>query len=243
MNLPLIFAHRGVKGTHPENTMIAFREAERVGAHGIELDVHLSKDGEVVIIHDETLDRTTNGSGLVCEKTLDELQQLDAGSYFGFGGEHVPSLKEVLTWMQGNTLLLNIELKNDMIRYTNLEQKVIHLVREYNMEKRVILSSFNHESVAVLGDLAPDIERAILYHHPLQNPLQEARNYQAHGLHPNFRLLTPEFVLEARQQGYPLRPYTINQPQDLQSMIDLGVDVIITDWPERAFSLLNKRKS
>lgn len=243
MKQPLIFAHRGVKGTHPENTMIAFREAERVGAHGIELDVHLSKDGEVVIIHDETVDRTTNGSGLVCEHTLQELKQLDASFGSSFVGETIPTLREVLEWMQDNMLLLNIELKNDVIRYIELEQKVIDLVREYRMEKRVVLSSFNHHSVAILEALAPDIERAILYHYPIAEPTAEAKIRKASGLHPNFELLTKEFVQKAQEEGYVLRPYTINEPEDLTRMIEYGVDVIITDWPERAFSLLNKKKS
>jgi glycerophosphoryl diester phosphodiesterase len=244
MKQPLIFAHRGVKGTHPENTMIAFREAERVGAHGIELDVHLSNDGEVVVIHDETVDRTTNGKGLVCDHTLQELKQLDAGIHFSsaFQGETIPALREVLEWMQGNTLLLNIELKNDVIRYQELEQKVINLVRTYKMEQRVILSSFNHDSIKLLESLAPNIERAILYHEPLADAIAEAKIRKASGLHPNFVLLTKNFVHKAQEAGYIVRPYTINESEDLARMIEYGVDVIITDWPERAFTLLKSKE-
>lgn len=240
-NQPLIFGHRGARGTHPENTMISFQEAARTGAHGIEFDVHLSKDGEVVIIHDETLNRTTNGSGLVCEYTLEELKQLDAGSHFNaaFQGARIPTLREVLAWLCGNELLINIELKNDRIRYIELEQKVIALVREFHLEKRVIFSSFNHKSVAELADLAPDIERAILYHFPLQDAMKEARLHHASGLHPNFQLLTKEFVDEAKSQGFTLRPYTINDEEDIKRMISFGVDVIITDYPSEALSLLH----
>ncbi|WP_379970712.1 glycerophosphodiester phosphodiesterase [Ectobacillus sp. sgz5001026] len=241
-NQSLIFGHRGARGTHPENTMISFQEAARTGAHGIEFDVHLSKDGEVVIIHDETLNRTTNGSGLVCEHTLEELQKLDAGSHFNsaFQGARIPTLREVLAWLRGNKLLINIELKNDRIHYVALEQKVVALVREFGLEKRVIFSSFNHRSVAVLADLAPDIERAILYHFPLQDAVGEARLHHATGLHPNFQLLTKEFVDEAKSQGFKLRPYTINEEEDIKRMISFGVDVIITDWPSKALSLLHK---
>lgn len=240
-NQPLIFGHRGARGTHPENTMISFQEAARTGAHGIEFDVHLSKDGEVVIIHDETLNRTTNGSGLVCEHTLEELKQLDAGSHFNvaFQGARIPTLREVLAWLRGNELLINIELKNDRIRYIELEQKVVALVREFSLEKRIIFSSFNHKSVADLADLAPDIERAILYHFPLQDAMEEARLHHASGLHPNFHLLTKEFVGETKSQGFTLRPYTINDDEDIKRMISFGVDVIITDYPSKALSLLH----
>ncbi|WP_416828028.1 glycerophosphodiester phosphodiesterase [Ectobacillus polymachus] len=241
-NQSLIFGHRGAKGTHPENTIISFQEAERTGAHGIEFDVHLSKDGEIVIIHDETLSRTTNGRGLVVEHTLEELKQLDAGSHFNaaFQGERIPTLREVLTWLGGNKLLINIELKNDRIRYPELEQKVVDLVREFGLERRVIFSSFNHSSVAMLADLAPDIERAILYHHHLKDACGVARLHHASGLHPNFKLLTKEFVEEAKSQGFVLRPYTINEEKDIKRMISYGVDAIITDWPSKALSLLGE---
>ncbi|WP_129727437.1 glycerophosphodiester phosphodiesterase [Ectobacillus funiculus] len=244
MKHPLIFAHRGVKGTHPENTMAAFLEAERVGAHGIELDIHLSNDGEIIVIHDETLNRTTNGTGLAFNYTLQQLKALDAGSFFDhrFAGEQIPSLREVLAWAAGTALLLNIELKNDIIRYPELEQKTVQLVREYGLEDRVIFSSFNHESIELLSSLAPEIHRALLYHEPLPDALIEARRRQASGLHPNFMLLTKEFVQCAQQAGFTLRPYTINEYKDLENMIALGVDVIITDWPSRAFELIKERE-
>ncbi|MFX3625181.1 MAG: glycerophosphodiester phosphodiesterase [Ectobacillus sp.] len=243
MKQPLIFAHRGVKSTHPENTMIAFLEAERIGTHGIELDIHLSKDGEIIVIHDETLDRTTNGSGLVHQHTLQELKRLDAGRYFNpaFQGEAIPALREVLQWLQTNKLLVNIELKNDIIPYPGLEEKAVALVRELGLENRTIFSSFHHDSIALLAALAPDIDRAILYHHPIADPLQEAAIRKAKGLHPNFQLLTKDFVQEAQAKGYAIRPYTINEYEDLRTMIDCGVDVIITDYPARAFELLAKQ--
>ncbi|MFJ8528823.1 glycerophosphodiester phosphodiesterase [Bacillus sp. NPDC094106] len=241
MKKPLIFAHRGVKGTHPENTMIAFQEAELIGADGIELDVHLSKDGELVVIHDETVDRTTNGVGLVSEKTVKELQALDAGSHKNpsFHEAKIPTLREVFTWLSTTNLQLNIELKTDVIHYPKIEEKVIELVREYHLSNQIIFSSFNHDSVSVLAKIAPEIPRAILYDEPLADPIAEAKKREAAGLHPNFRLLTKEFVQSAQQQGYVFRPYTINEYKDLQTMIDYGIDVIITDWPIRAFELLS----
>ncbi|WP_324659150.1 glycerophosphodiester phosphodiesterase [Bacillus cereus] len=241
MSKPLIFAHRGVKGTHPENTMIAFQEAERIGAHGIELDVHLSKDGELVVIHDETVDRTTNGVGLVSEKTVEELQLLDAGSYKdpSFHEAKIPTLREVFIWLSTTNLQLNIELKTDVIHYPNIEEKAVALVREYHLSNQIVFSSFNHDSVSLLAEIAPEIPRAILYDTPLADPISEAKHREASGLHPNFQLLTKEFVQLAQEQGYVFRPYTINEYKDLQTMINYGVDVIITDWPARAFELLS----
>lgn len=241
MKQPLIFAHRGVRSTHPENTMIAFQEARRVGAHGIELDVHVSKDGEIVVIHDETVDRTTNGTGLICEQTVQQLQALDAGSYKdpSFHEAKIPTLREVLIWLSTTTMQLNIELKTDIIRYPGIEEKVVDLVREFHLSNQIVFSSFNHESVSLLAALAPEIPRAILYDEPLKDPIAEAKKHEANGLHPNFTLLTKEFVQTAQQQGYIFRPYTINEYDDLQKMIDYGIDVIITDWPARAFELLS----
>ncbi|PEY34014.1 hypothetical protein CN354_18495 [Bacillus cereus] len=241
MKKTLIFAHRGVKGTHPENTMIAFQEAERVGAHGIELDVHLSKNGELVVIHDETVDRTTDGIGLVSEKTVAELQALDAGSHKdpSFHEAKIPTLREVLIWLSTTNLQLNIELKTDVIHYPGIEEKVVDLVREYHLSNQIIFSSFNHDSVSLLAELAPEIPRAILYDEPIADPIAEAKKREATGLHPNFQLLTKEFIQTAQEQGYVFRPYTINEYKDLQTMIGYDVDVIITDWPMRAFELLS----
>lgn len=181
MSKPLIFAHRGVKGTHPENTMIAFQEAERIGAHGIELDVHLSKDGELVVIHDETVDRTTNDVGLVSEKTVKELQALDAGSHKdpSFHEAKIPTLREVFIWLSTTKLQLNIELKTDVIHYPNIEEKVVALVREYHLSNQIVFSSFNHDSVSLLAEIAPEIPRAILYDTPLADPIAEAKNRDA----------------------------------------------------------------
>lgn len=136
-----IFGHRGSAGTHPENTMISFQAAEHAGAEGIEFDIQLSRDGVPVIIHDETLERTTNGKGWVKDLTFSELQQLDAGAWFSekYKGTKIPALEEVLTWAQGNRLLLNLELKTGIVKYPQMEEKVIRLVEQYDLTHRVIL--------------------------------------------------------------------------------------------------------
>ncbi|MGE7879873.1 glycerophosphodiester phosphodiesterase [Peribacillus muralis] len=234
--MTLIFAHRGSAGTHPENTMSAFREAARVGADGIETDVQLSKDGEVIIMHDERLDRTTNASGYVKDWTLQELKTVHAS--FGFKGkwgkEKIPTLEELLIWLSHNQLFCNIELKNTFFLYPGLEEKVIHLVRAYEMEERIILSSFNHYSLVNCHQLAPELETAPLYRDGLYMPWVYAKAIGGSAIHPNIRA-APDVIIQASlSMGMPVRPYTINKAAEMKRLYDLGCSAIITDFPEEA---------
>lgn len=235
-----IFAHRGSKGTHPENTMTAFIEAERVGADGIELDVHLSSDGEVVVIHDETLDRTTTMTGYVQDYTAKELKQADAGFYFSerFYGQQIPLLREVFEWVKGNQLLINVEYKTDEIAYKGIEQKVIDLIRAFHLEKRIILSSFNHDSIAIAKQVAPDIERALLFKQlPKDIYTILAQKCEA-GFHPKRKTVTKELTAYAQQLGYKVRPWTANSAKHILLLADFGVDAIVTDYPEQALKIV-----
>lgn len=234
-----IFAHRGSKGTHPENTMAAFIEAERAGADGIEFDVQLSADGEMVVIHDETLDRTTSMQGYVKDYTARELKEADAGIAFAkaFTGERIPLLREVFEWAASNQLLMNAELKNDKIPYPGLEEKVIEMVQSFGLEDRVILSSFNHSSIDRLKKLAPSLERALLFEELPGNILQVLAGKQEKGFHPKARTLNDELCRQARELGYKVRPWTANQEKEIRRLIDMEVHAIITDFPERAVKL------
>jgi glycerophosphoryl diester phosphodiesterase len=240
----LVFAHRGTKRTHPENTMAAFKEAERIQADGIELDVHLSKDGEVVIIHDETLDRTTTLSGYVKDFTLQQLKQADAGVTFdsSFAGETIPTLREVFEWAAQNQLLINVELKNDEILYEGLEEKVVALIREYQLEDRIILSSFSHASIEKLKQLASDIERALLYFELPSSIIEMLAEKQEAGFHPNTIGLTKDTVVKAQQLGYTVRPYVANTIEDMKHMIEYGVDAIMSDYPNDVINVLKDSK-
>lgn len=236
VNMTLIFAHRGSAGTHPENTMSAFKEAVRVGADGIETDVQLSKDGEVVIIHDEKLDRTTNASGYVKDRTLRELKTLNAsfGTKGKWGREKIPTLVELLIWLSHNQLLCNIELKNTLFLYPGLEAKVIQLVRAYKMEDRIILSSFNHYSLVTCHQLAPELETAPLYRDGLYMPWVYAKAIGGSAIHPNIRA-APDVIIQAcLSMGMPVRPYTINKAAEMRRLFDLGCSAFITDFPEEA---------
>lgn len=242
-----IFAHRGSAGTHPENTMSAFQEAERVGAEGIELDVQLSKDGEVIVIHDEELSRTTNGAGFVKDHTLNQLKTLDASHTFSkqVGTQRIPTLMEVLEMYTHNNMLLNIELKNSTFFYPGMEEKVIALVRKYNLQNRVILSSFNHYSLVHCFQLDPAIETAPLYRDGLFMPWVYAKAIGAKGMHPNIKAAPDIIITEAMKENIAVRPYTINKEKVMKRLFAINCTSFITDFPERAITLrntLNKEK-
>lgn len=159
-----VYAHRGASAYAPENTLPAFRLAEEQGADGIELDVHLTKDGELVVIHDEKLDRTTNGTGLVKDYTLAELKTFCADNGMpGFADARIPTLREVLEQVKPGRMLVNIELKTGILWYEGIEKKTLDLVAELGMQDRIIYSSFNHYSIAEVRRLAPDAQTAYLF--------------------------------------------------------------------------------
>ena len=144
-----IIAHRGFSGNYPENTMLAFEKAIEAGAEGIEMDVHLTKDGVPVIIHDEKVDRTTDGTGFVRDMTLEQLRAIDASYRFKgmYGTNPIPTLREYLDFASKHDFITNIELKTSIYEYPGIEKKVIDMLREYKIEERIILSSFNHFTI------------------------------------------------------------------------------------------------
>lgn len=231
-----IFAHRGYSAKYPENTMLAFREAEKNGAEGIELDVQLTKDGEVVVIHDEKVNRTTNGKGYVKDLSLEELKRLDAGYSLKtiVKKEPVPTLKRVLEWMTSNGIICNIELKNNVFRYEGMEEKVIRLVREYDLSKRVIISSFNHYSIVKSYQIAPEMEIAPLLGNAVYMPWVYAESIRAKGIHPKYKAYPLKVLQTALENGIAVRPYTVNQEKDMENLFKLGCTAMITDNPALA---------
>lgn len=234
-----IFGHRGSAGTHPENTMISFKEAARVGADGIELDVQLSKDGTIVVIHDETVKRTTNGKGWIKDLTLKEIKKLDASYKFkgkyGFCG--IPTLDEVFEWAKTNDILINVELKNSLIDYDGLEEKTIALIKKYNFEKRVFLSSFNHYSMVKCHQLEPAIETALLFMEGLFEPWKYAKWLGAKAIHPYHPVAKEEFIKQSRESGISVRTFTVNEVKLMKKLLSYEIDAIITDYPEKAVKL------
>lgn len=238
------FAHRGSSKVCPENTMAAFRKALEQGATGIETDVQLTKDGHMVLIHDETLGRTTDGTGWVKDHTLNELKELDAGSWFhpDFRGERIPHLDELLELVKDTGTIVNLELKNGAVPYEGLEEKVIARVKDDGLSGRVVISSFNHYSLLLCKRLAPEIRTGILYMEGLYEPWAYADTLHADALHAYHVAVLPEFVAAARAAGKAYHPFTVNDPNEMLRLLQAGVEGIITDYPDRLAELLAKEK-
>ncbi|MGF9964383.1 glycerophosphodiester phosphodiesterase [Bacillus rhizoplanae] len=229
-----IYAHRGVASLYPENTMVAFEEAVRMGYDGIELDVQLTKDNVPVVIHDETLERTTNGTGWVKDYTYEELCTFHAAYKYEkeLGHCPIPTLEEVCQLIQGKSIMLNIELKNEIIIYPQLEEKVYDVIRSFHMQDQVVVSSFNHESLKYFRSIAKDIETAVLTEKPIENVIEYIKGLGASGYHPDFSILTKELVTELKANDIAIRPYTVNDPKVAQQLHDWGVSAIVTDYPQ-----------
>ncbi|MBB3127403.1 glycerophosphoryl diester phosphodiesterase [Paenibacillus rhizosphaerae] len=233
------FAHRGASAVCPENTMAAFARSLELGATGIETDVQLTRDGRLVLIHDETLSRTTNGSGWVKDYDLEELRKLGAGSWFhpDFAQERLPLLEELLELVKDTGTVVNIELKNTKVPYAGLEEKVIGMVRSYNLSERIVISSFNHYSLRLCKELAPEIRTGILYMEGLYEPWEYARSVEADALHAYHFAVLPEFVAGAKAAGKVYHPWTVNEEKEMQRLIDAGAAGIITDYPDKLAAL------
>lgn len=234
-----VFAHRGSSGTHPENTMAAFIEAERVGADGLEFDIQMTRDSELVVIHDERVDRTTNGVGWVQSMTLKELKKLNAGSKKS-RTEKIPTLKEVLGWAKGNHLRLNLELKTGLIEYPRLEEKVLDMIHHYGVSGRAILSSFNPSSVKKVHEIDSRIETAFLFMERLVEPWKYAKSIGASGLHCYWRRAASGIIENTKQAKLSIRPFTVNRKSHMQRFMKAGCTGIFTDWPEKALQVRNK---
>lgn len=238
--MPLIFAHRGSSGVYPENTMEAFACALRHKADGIELDVQLTRDGEVVVIHDHRLERTTNGNGLVQQHKLAELRPLDAGSWFHprFHAARIPTLAEVFAFVKPTRLMVILELKNLLVAQPDLEEKVCHLIDEFELEDRVILSSFNFNSLRKVKEQNDKLQTALLYIGHLNEPWKTGLTYRTDQLHVPFDELTLSLVKESRKNGFSVIAWTVDQKKAVRRMLAMKVDGIITNYPLQARKLM-----
>lgn len=219
---PLIIGHRGASAHAPENTLAAFQLARAQGADGIEFDVMRCGSGEVVVIHDDTVDRTTNGTGRVSAMALAELQTLDAGQ-----GQRIPTLDAVIHETAGGPrpFLLNIELKDYLA--DEFERQVIEIVRRCGGADRVLFSSFDPRAVQRLAELAPDIPCGLLYVGGM--PVDPCWPHRF--CHPEHRLVTPEYVSGLRAEGRWVNTWTVNDPADIVRVARCGVQGIIGDSP------------
>ena len=237
MSRTLNFAHRGFSGNYPENTRIAFEKAiETEGCDGIENDVHLTKDGEVVICHDELLDRTCNNmTGKICDYSYEELKRADMSYHFSDRMEAQPmmTLREYLGLLEPTGMMTNIELKTGIIPYTGIEKKVVDLIREFAMTEKIIISSFNHYSVMETKRLCPELRCGFLTEAWIYHPGHYCRELGVEYYHPNFHNDTPEIMGELKEQGIGVNCWTANDEEDIRRQIELGVHAIIGNFPDR----------
>lgn len=227
MNKILKIGHRGAKGYEPENTLVSFEKAIEMGADGIELDVHLSLDGHLVVIHDETIDRTTNGKGAVDQLTLAELKSFRINEKY-----EIPTLEEVLD-LVNQRCFVNIELKNH-----ETAEKVVQLIENYISEKnwnhsQFIVSSFDWNALQQVRFLNENIRIGVLTETDLDLAISFARFMKAEALHPDFQLLTNEYVAAIKEKGILVLPWTVNEIDAIERIKSFKVDGIITDYLDR----------
>jgi glycerophosphoryl diester phosphodiesterase len=252
-----VHAHRGGAGLAPENTLAAFRKALELGVDALEMDLHVTRDGVVVVIHDETLDRTTDGRGDVGDLSLEGVKRSDAGGKFApaFRGERVPSLREVIDLVKtsGNgRVRLDLELKyheDRPGRPEDFEERVLEILRETGFAERVNVISFHHPSLTKVKALEPKIRTGLLAGGRMapQDPVALVRQFRADYYSPNFRHVTSEAVAALHQAGIPIVPWTINEEAEMRRLMALGIgglagDGIATDFPDRLMNLLNARQ-
>lgn len=240
----LDFAHRGFSGEYPENTILAFKKGIEAGCDGIEMDVHLTKDGEVVIIHDEAVDRTTDGKGLVADYTLAELKKLDASFKFKgmYGKNEIPTLREYFELVKDTKIITNIELKTGINTYPGIEEKTLRLIDEYGLRDRIIISSFNHYSVLRMKALAPDMKYGLLSETWIVDFSEYARKLGMDFVHPIFNMVTEDFAMATKENGVGINTWTVNTEKDIRTMIDRGVAAVIGNYPNLARKIIDETK-
>ncbi len=231
MKMPKVIAHRGASADAPENTLAAFQLALEYGADGIELDVMLSLDGQLVVIHDDTVDRTTDGSGRVRDMTLKELQAFNAGN-----GQKIPSLSEVFD-LFGGKFQINIELKNYSSFFDPLPIKVAELVKEYGFEDFVLISSFNPFNLPRFRRRLPEVKLGLLTQ-PDQAQRWLWRFIRYDALHPYFNDVDETLVLALHARNRQVNVWTVDEPDEIRRLAALGVDSIITNVPKSAREIL-----
>lgn len=222
--------------------MPAFQLAYDMKADGIETDVQLTKDGIPILIHDETLKRTAGVAGFIKDYTLAEIQQYDAGKYFSkkFTGTALITLDELLKWISGKSLYLNLELKNNKIDYKDIEIKVLHALEKYKLKDRTIISSFNQSSVKRMRQLDKNIDIALLRSKKHKNLVQYAVELGASSLHINYRLLNQALIEQCKAQHLPLRVYTVNRRTSIFNCLKQQCHGLFTDIPDKAIKLRNR---
>ena len=214
-----VWAHRGASGYAPENTMDAFRKAIEMKADGIELDVHLTKDGEVVVIHDEVLDRVSDGTGRVQDFTCNELKKFNFNKLHPeYKEEEIPTLEEVYQLIKPTDLTINVEMKTGNTFYPGMEDKVLELTKKYDMMDRIIVSSFNHYTIRSMKEKCPELKTGALY----------------------AKIFYPNYLEDCRRRNILVHVWTINNEEDMRRCCEMGLDAIITNYPDVARKVVDE---
>lgn len=239
----LNIAHRGFSGRYPENTMIAFEEAFNAGADGIELDVQLTKDGEVVIFHDQMIDRMTNGSGTLSELTLKDILMvsIDCLLQDELSEQKIPTLQDYLEWVHDKELVTNIELKTQNGADKGLESRVLDLIFYYGVEEKVIISSFNRTNMARVKKQCPSIQTGLLVPGCNDHILRLTKDLGMDYIHPHASSLTKKVIDKASQYELGINTWTVNELSDLETISNEGIHSLITDFPDRLKQVQDKR--
>ncbi|MDL2234708.1 glycerophosphodiester phosphodiesterase [Christensenellaceae bacterium OttesenSCG-928-L17] len=237
-----VWAHRGASAYAPENTLEAFEKAIRMGADGVELDVHMSADGQIVVIHDETVDRTSNGRGRVVDQPLAALKTYCfSNGMEGYAQAKIPTLQEVYELIRPTGLVVNVEMKCDVIVYWGMWGKLIALEREMGMQNRVLYSSFNHYALRELSAVDPQAQIGLLYGGAVVDPWVYANYMHARAIHPHYRAVLGyvEMVAACREKGVEINPWTVDDPAAMQELCRAGVHALITNKPDVARGIVN----
>ena len=240
----LVFAHRGASAYEPDNTIEAFELAHKMGADGIELDVHLTADGEVVIFHDNTLDRATNGRGSIPEYTLAELKAIDVGYGFFRGqrkGYKIATLDEVYELVSPLDMIVNVEIKANV---PEIVKACDTIAKRHKMSEKIIYSCFNHYQIRRVKEEIPNAFIAPLHGFNLLDPWDYCLKIGAGATHPDKAVIkqVPDFVKNCHDKGIRVHAWTADRPEDIQFLLDNGVDVIMTNYPDVAIELRDNTK-
>ncbi len=245
--MPLVLAHRGANKRAPQNTLPAFKKAVEFNADGIETDVHLCKDGEIVICHNYTVDATSNGKGSIDEMTFAQLRQLDFGSYFSkdFEGVTLPTLAELICVVK-NMNLINIEIKPPL-KENDLVKRVVEEVHKFGIEKNTIISCFDPECIRLVKEIDSNLKTGLLYEEgDLGNEIMNfgvtkyCQQLKADAAHPEYFLLTEDLVHDLHANGIAVNPWTVNKKEDIIKYTKWGCDALITDVPDFCIEVLKE---
>lgn len=227
-----ILGHRGAAGTSPENTLLSFAKGLEFGVDGFEFDVQLSRDREIVICHDERVDRTSDGIGWVKDFTLKELKKLNFGVGFRMYAP-IPTLEELLEMLKGRPLILNVEIKTGLIEYPGIVGQVADLLEKYRVTSQSIISSFEHKTIVEVIENYPHLKTGLIYDCGLISPWLYAQNLGASHLHPHYASVTPELVRESHLRGIGVHTWTVDEVWEMERVVNSGADIAITNYPER----------